>query len=57
MARFDYAYDPNAAEAADSLGLDPTNLVELLDANEAAIEEAGVVQSTSLTPLTSSSLG
>ena len=43
MARFDYAYDPNAAEAADSLGLDPTKLVELLDANEAAIEEGGVV--------------
>jgi hypothetical protein len=43
LARFDYAYDPNAAEAADSLGLDPTKLVELLDANEAAIEEAGVV--------------
>jgi hypothetical protein len=43
MARFDWAYDPNAAESAESIGVDPSKLLELLDANEAAIEKAGVV--------------
>jgi Pectinacetylesterase len=43
MARFDWAYDPNAAESAESIGVDPSKLREVLDANEAAIEDAGVV--------------
>jgi hypothetical protein len=38
MARFDYAFDPNAARAVESLGGDASNLVALIDANEAAIE-------------------
>jgi hypothetical protein len=41
MARFDYAYDPNAARALESLGVDASTL-EVIDANEAAIEAAGV---------------
>jgi hypothetical protein len=43
MARFDWAYDPNAAESAESIGVDPSKLLAVLDANEAAIEDAGVV--------------
>ena len=42
LARFDYAYDPNAARALQRLGVDSSTL-ELIDANEAAIEAAGVV--------------
>jgi acetyl esterase/lipase len=42
MARFDYAYDANAAKALESIGVDSSTL-ELIDANEAAIEAAGVV--------------
>jgi hypothetical protein len=41
MARFDFAHDPNATRALESLGLDGTTL-ENIDANEAAIEAAGV---------------
>jgi hypothetical protein len=43
LARFDYAYDRQAAEGADSIGLDPSKLLAVIDANEAAIEKAGVV--------------
>ena len=43
LARFDYAYDGEAAESAESLGLDPSELLAVIDANEAAIEAAGVV--------------
>jgi hypothetical protein len=43
LARFDYAYDSSAAEGAESRGQDPTKLLEVIDANEAAIEKAGVV--------------
>lgn len=51
MARFDYAFDQNAADAVDSLsGLDGSNLLALIDANEAAIEEAGVVQHSYTAP-------
>jgi len=51
MARFDYAYDPNAAEAVEYLtGIDPSDLVALIDANEAAIEAAGVVQHSYTAP-------
>jgi Pectinacetylesterase len=42
LARFDFAYDPEAAEGAASLGLDSSTLAAI-DANEAAIEAAGVV--------------
>jgi Pectinacetylesterase len=45
MARFDYAFDPNQERTVEALtGLDAANLVALIDANEAAIEAAGVVQ-------------
>jgi Pectinacetylesterase len=43
LARFDYAYDQEAAQSAESLGLDPSELLAVIDANEAAIEDAGVV--------------
>jgi Pectinacetylesterase len=43
LARFDYAYDREAAKGARLLGLDPSNLLAAIDANEAAIEKAGVV--------------
>ena len=49
MARFDYAYDPNAARALQSLGVDASTL-ELIDANEAAIEAAGVEQHSYIAP-------
>jgi hypothetical protein len=44
MARFDYAFDPNAARGVEWMGGDASNLLALIDANEAAIEAAGVVQ-------------
>ena len=43
LARFDYAYDRSAAEGAEARGQDPSKLLASIDANEAAIEEAGVV--------------
>jgi len=49
MARFDYAFDPNAAAALESLGVDSSTLA-LIDANEAAIEAAGVVQHSYTAP-------
>jgi hypothetical protein len=42
LARFDYAYDREAAGGAEAIGLDPSSLLAVIDANEAAIEEAGV---------------
>jgi hypothetical protein len=42
LARFDYAYDREAAKSAASLGLDPSQLLSVIDANEATIETAGV---------------
>jgi hypothetical protein len=42
LARFDYAYDPNAATTLERMGVDSSTL-EMIDANEAAIEAAGVV--------------
>ena len=38
LARFDFASDEEAAEGAASLGLDPSKLLSVIDANEAAIE-------------------
>ena len=43
LARFDFAYDSQAAEGAALLGLDPSQLLSVIDANEAAIEKARVV--------------
>jgi hypothetical protein len=43
LARFDYAYDREAAKGVASLGMDPSKLLSVIDANEAAIEKAGVV--------------
>jgi Pectinacetylesterase len=43
LARFDYAYDREAAEGAASIGLDPSELLSVIDANEVAIERTGVV--------------
>ena len=42
FARFDYAYDESAARGAASIGSDPSKLLAVIDANEAAIEKAGV---------------
>jgi hypothetical protein len=50
MARFDYAHDREAAGGAASLGLDPSQLLAVIDANEAAIEAAGVVQHSYTAP-------
>ena len=43
LARIDYAYDGEAAKSAETLGVDPSELLSVIDANEAAIEAAGVV--------------
>jgi hypothetical protein len=43
LSRFDYAYDAEAAQSAESLGFDPSQLLAVIDANEAMIEDAGVV--------------
>jgi Pectinacetylesterase len=42
LARFDSAYDESAARGAASMGRDPSKLLAVIDANEAAIEKAGV---------------
>jgi hypothetical protein len=49
QGRFDFAYDPNATRALESIGVDSSTL-ELIDANEAAIEAAGVVQHSYIAP-------
>jgi hypothetical protein len=43
LARFDFAYDREAAGDAQITGVDPSDQLAVIDANEAAIEEAGVV--------------
>jgi hypothetical protein len=43
LARFDYAFDAEAKATLESLGVDSSNLVAAIDANETAIEAAGVV--------------
>jgi Pectinacetylesterase len=43
LARFDFAYDKEAAEDAEVTGVDPSKQLAVIDANEAAIEGAGVV--------------
>ena len=43
LARFDFAYDREAAGGAQVTGVDPSDQLAVIDANEAAIEKAGVV--------------
>jgi hypothetical protein len=43
LARFDSAYDREAAGDAQVTGVDPSDQLAVIDANEAAIEKAGVV--------------
>src|SRR5262245_12068786 len=43
LARFDFAYDPQAAEGLALLGMDPSKALSVIDANETAIEQAGIV--------------
>jgi hypothetical protein len=43
MARFDYACDQEASGGGKATGVDPSDQLAVIDANEAAIEEAGVV--------------
>ena len=50
LARFDYAYDREAAAGAEERGWDPTQLLAVIDANEATIEAAGVVQHSYTAP-------
>ena len=50
LARFDFAYDQERAEEAEAMGLDPSQLLAVIDANEAAIEAAGVVQHSYTAP-------
>jgi hypothetical protein len=50
MARFDFAFDKNAARSLESRGVDSSTMVALIDDNEAAIEAAGVVQHSYTAP-------
>jgi hypothetical protein len=50
LARFDYAYDRAAAEGAEEIGQDPSELLAAIDTNEAAIEASGVVQHSYTAP-------
>jgi hypothetical protein len=43
LARFDFAYDREAAGDAQVTGVGPSDQLAVIDANEAAIEKAGVV--------------
>jgi hypothetical protein len=43
LARFDFAYDREAAGDAQATGADTPDQLAVIDANEAAIEDAGVV--------------
>jgi Pectinacetylesterase len=43
LARFDFAYDREAAGDGEVTGVDPSDQLAVIDANEAAIEETGVV--------------
>jgi hypothetical protein len=49
MGRFDFAFDPNAARQLAAFGVSESTL-ELIDANEAAIEAAGVDQHSYIAP-------
>jgi hypothetical protein len=43
LARFDFAYDREVAEDAQVAGGDPPDQLAVIDANETAIEDAGIV--------------
>jgi len=43
LARFDYAYDREAASGAEAIGQDPNKLLDVIDENEEAIEATGVL--------------
>jgi Pectinacetylesterase len=49
LARFDYAFDAEVVPELEALGVDATSL-EVIDANEATIETAGVVQHSYTAP-------
>jgi Pectinacetylesterase len=50
LARVDYAYDENQTFWMEQIGADASNLVASMDANEAAIEAAGVIQHSFTAP-------
>ena len=50
MGRFDYAFDETQARYMRLLGLNATNVLASIDTNEAAIEDAGVVQHSYTAP-------
>jgi len=50
MARFDYAYDEEQAANLELTGADTPDIGASIDANEAAIEDAGVVQHSYTAP-------
>ena len=50
LGRFDFADDEVQTFFMEQLGADPSNLVGSMDANEAAVEEAGVVQHSYTAP-------
>jgi hypothetical protein len=50
LARFDHAYDEVQTLFMELAGLAPSNLVASIDTNEAAIEDAGVIQHSYTAP-------
>jgi hypothetical protein len=50
MTRFDYAFDEVQARYMTLLGLDASSLIESIDANEALIESAGMIQHSYTAP-------
>ena len=50
LARFDFAYDREAAPDLRVAGVDPSDQLAVIDANEAAIEDAGVVLHSDTAP-------
>ena len=50
MARFDHAFDATQAEYMAKVGLDTSDLLSSIDANEKIIENAGVVLHTYIAP-------
>jgi hypothetical protein len=50
LARFDFAFDPSEEEAAAAILGGSPNLLALIDANDAAIDAAGVVQHSYTAP-------
>jgi hypothetical protein len=50
LARLDFAYDAEAVGDGQATGVDPSDQLAVIDANEAAIEKAGVVQHSYTAP-------